>query len=111
MQHFGLELFRDAVAPQNSVGRYEIVHVVSQGVAQMHQISRFDSWVFILAVVIQIVAGSSNCFIWVEKWNFKAAPDVDKFVKLFTIMLSFPAFLLSFDAYDNYFSKDGYGNT
>jgi hypothetical protein len=103
MQHFGLEFFWDAVAPQNSVGRYEIIHVVSQDVAQMHQISRFDSWV--------LVAGSSNCFIGVEKWNLKAAPGVDKFVKLFTIMLSFPAFLLSFDAYDNYFSKDGYGNT
>jgi hypothetical protein len=67
MQHFGLELFRDAVAPQNSVGRYEKVHVVSQRVAQMHQISRFDSRVLILALVIQIVAGSSNCFIRVKK--------------------------------------------
>lgn len=43
MQNFGLELSRDAVAPQNSVGGYEKVYVVSQGVSQMHQISWFDS--------------------------------------------------------------------
>jgi hypothetical protein len=58
-----------------------------------------------------IIAGSSNCFIRVKKRNSKAAPDVDKFVKLFTIMLSFPALPLALYASDNYFSKDGYGNT
>jgi hypothetical protein len=31
-------------------------------------------------------------------------------VKLFTIMLALPAFPLTFNAYDDYFSKDGYGN-
>ena len=62
-------------------------------------------------MIIQIIASSSDCFIRVKKRNSKAAPDVDKLMKLFTIMLSFPAFPLAFDSYDNHFSKDGYGNT
>ncbi len=57
-------------------------------------------------MVIQIVTGCGDCFVGVKKRYSQGAPDIDKLVKLFPVMLSFPALPLTFNANNNYFTKD-----
>jgi hypothetical protein len=57
-------------------------------------------------MVIQIVAGRGDRFIGMKKRDSQSAPDIDKLVKLFPVMLPIAPLPLTFNANDYYFTEN-----